>query len=118
MFSETAWIFPKQGQDSYKTTLERNLLFDTVWYKSQVFLTREDDSKDVHSCSSSEVFGGIMNGNNSIASDVEVSNHRQDCSSSSSNDSKDDIGECTNIKAENKHYIDADIENNSVEIYN
>ena len=38
-FSETTWIFPKQGRDVYVSTLERNQLVDTTWYTSKVSIT-------------------------------------------------------------------------------
>lgn len=43
-FSETTWIFPKQGRYIHKSTYERNRLVDVSWYKSQVSFIKNDDT--------------------------------------------------------------------------
>ena len=44
-FSETTWIFPKQGKDIYTSTFERNQLVDTTWYKSKVSVTSTEPAE-------------------------------------------------------------------------
>lgn len=44
-FSETAWVFPKQGREIYISAIEYQLLVDTSWYKSQVSIADETGSE-------------------------------------------------------------------------